>query len=180
MGEFAKFSVGENFQLSLGQIPSGAASRMHISAGDRCSLVIEGILAMHNQLFITMGNDAHLHISSGQMMGGVVSINLHEPSFIAIGKDCLWANATLQTSDCHSILSVESDERLNKAEDIILGDRVWLAQDALVLKGATVGNDVVIGARSVVASGSYPSNSVLAGVPARVVKTGTYWRHEIV
>jgi serine O-acetyltransferase len=51
-----------------------------------------------------------------------------------------------------------------------LGDRVHVGAGAKVLGRVTVGNDVIIGANAVVV-GDIPSNSVVGGVPARVLKT---------
>lgn len=52
----------------------------------------------------------------------------------------------------------------------IIGDKVWISTGAKILGGIKVGNNVVIGANSVVIS-DVPSNSVVAGVPTRVVKS---------
>jgi serine O-acetyltransferase len=49
-----------------------------------------------------------------------------------------------------------------------LGDRVELGAGAQVLGGITVGDDVIVGAMSLVIH-DVPSNSTVAGVPARVV-----------
>lgn len=53
---------------------------------------------------------------------------------------------------------------------IVIGDRVWCGIDVRILGGVTIGNDVVIGAGSVVCK-DVPSNCVVAGVPARVIRT---------
>jgi acetyltransferase-like isoleucine patch superfamily enzyme len=53
---------------------------------------------------------------------------------------------------------------------IVIGDRVWCGIDVRILGGVTIGDDVVIGAGSVVCR-DIPSNSVAAGVPARVIRS---------
>lgn len=52
---------------------------------------------------------------------------------------------------------------------ITIGDRVWCGVDVTVLPGVTIGDDVVIGAGSVVCE-DIPSHSIAVGVPARVIK----------
>jgi maltose O-acetyltransferase len=46
---------------------------------------------------------------------------------------------------------------------------VWIGMGSLVLKGASVGDNSIIGAGSVVV-GHIPANVIAAGVPARVVR----------
>ncbi len=51
-----------------------------------------------------------------------------------------------------------------------LGDRVWVGPGAKVVGGITIGDDVAIGANSVVTA-DVPANSVVGGVPARVISS---------
>jgi len=54
--------------------------------------------------------------------------------------------------------------------DIELGDGVWVGAMAIILPGTKIGAGSVIGAGAVV-QGEFPPFSVLAGHPARVVRT---------
>lgn len=51
----------------------------------------------------------------------------------------------------------------------IIGDNVYIAANASVIGGVTIGDNVIIGAGSVVCK-SIPSNSVAVGNPAKVVR----------
>ncbi len=51
---------------------------------------------------------------------------------------------------------------------IIIGNNVFIGMDAMILPGTTIGDNVIIGARSVV-KGSVKSNSVYAGVLAKYI-----------
>jgi acetyltransferase-like isoleucine patch superfamily enzyme len=94
---------------------------------------------------------------------------------IVIGEGCLFANPTyIRTTDHHPIFNAEG-QRINPSEDVIIGDRVWLATHINVLKGARIESDVVVGVGAVV-TGPIPANSIAAGVPARVVRSGITWR----
>ncbi len=53
---------------------------------------------------------------------------------------------------------------------IILEDRVWIGNRSIVLKGVRIGHDAVVAAGSVVTH-DVPPRTVVAGVPARVVRT---------
>ncbi len=54
---------------------------------------------------------------------------------------------------------------------IEIGDDVWLGANVTILKGAKIGSGCVVAANSVVVQGDWPANSVLAGAPAKVVKS---------
>ena len=53
--------------------------------------------------------------------------------------------------------------------DVTIGDNVWLGGNACVMPGVTIGNNVVIGAGSVVTK-DLPANVVAVGNPCRVLR----------
>ena len=59
-----------------------------------------------------------------------------------------------------------------------IGAGSWIGSGAVILPGAQIGRHVVVAANSVV-RGGVPDNSVVAGVPARVVRRhdGVSWTH---
>ena len=50
----------------------------------------------------------------------------------------------IRTTDSHSIISLETKQRLNQASDIKIGKHVWLGNGCRVLKGAVIGDNSVI------------------------------------
>lgn len=60
----------------------------------------------------------------------------------------------------------------------VIGNDVYIAAGARILGNIRIGNNVIIGANSVVLT-DIPDNSIVAGVPARVVKTVTQNIYEI-
>jgi acetyltransferase-like isoleucine patch superfamily enzyme len=55
-------------------------------------------------------------------------------------------------------------------EGIFIGDNCWIGAAATFLDGVRLGEGCVVAAGSVVTRGSYPSNSVIGGVPAKILK----------
>lgn len=103
----------------------------------------------------------------------------HEPSRITIGRGCLIASDVMVvTSDMHSIVDVRTGKRVNQPGAVEIGDHVWLAQAAYVLKGVRIGEGSIIGAASVVTR-DIPANSLAVGIPARVIRESVTWRHEL-
>jgi len=86
----------------------------------------------------------------------------------------LSGDITMDVSDMHSILDVETGRRLNPPRDILIGDHVWLAHGVRVMKGAQIGQDSIIGSRAMVC-GAIPANSLAVGTPARVMRSGVTW-----
>jgi len=107
------------------------------------------------------------------------TLNARNGGTIHVGRGGLWSSdVRLLTDDMHAIRDRETGERVNlRGGSVRVDEQVWLGQGSLLLPGATIGRETVIGARSVV-TGSLPAYAVCAGVPARVLRTGTTWTHE--
>jgi len=173
--EFAEFSVGKNSQVDTAGLDPIIARRIHLDIGDNCFVKLSGINVINQSVEIVMHNDATLEFDQGQSFNGACRFHLLEPSKVSIGSGCLWSSGLLTTSDYHSILDVSTGKRINYPQDVTIGNRVWFGVDFLILKGTSIGNDSVIAAKSVVTSGIYEDNVLLAGNPARVVRKNIYW-----
>jgi acetyltransferase-like isoleucine patch superfamily enzyme len=111
---------------------------------------------------------------------GNAQISAHEAAEITFGHHCLVADeVTVSVSDMHSVIDVETGARINPARPILIGHRVWIGARSTVLKGTTIGDGSFIGAHSLV-RGSFPSNVMAAGVPAKVIRTGVTWRTDLI
>nr|WP_295933294.1 acyltransferase [uncultured Dyadobacter sp.] len=99
---------------------------------------------------------------------------------ITIGEDCMLAyGIEFRTGDSHSIIDNDTRKRINWPKDIVVGDHVWIAAHAIVLKGSSIGNNSVIGTNSVVTS-NIPNNSIAVGIPAKVIKSNIDWTRELI
>jgi acetyltransferase-like isoleucine patch superfamily enzyme len=86
---------------------------------------------------------------------------------IQIGKNCHIANQVIMMDDdFHDMY-----ERGSKSgkEAIIVGDNVWIATRAMILKGVTIGEGAVVAAGAVVTK-DVPAYTLVGGVPAKVIK----------
>lgn len=62
-----------------------------------------------------------------------------------------------------------SQRRLGNGGPVSIGNNVWIGDNSVILGPATIGGGAIVGAHSVV-RGIIPSNSMVAGSPARVIK----------
>ena len=107
---------------------------------------------------------------------------------ISIGKDC-FINADCVFQDHGGIFigdncligpqvvfaTLNHGEEPSKRKDlipkkIVLKNNVWVGAKATILQGVTIGENAIVAAGAVVTK-DVPANTVVAGVPARVIKT---------
>ncbi|MFB0490862.1 acetyltransferase-like isoleucine patch superfamily enzyme [Methylobacterium sp. OAE515] len=164
----ATIIVGKN------QIPPGVIMVWGYGAivvlGDEVCLPTSGLYCGGRSSILIEG-----HISCA----GEARLNARNGGSIEIGKSGLWSNKVyMSTDDMHAILDQKTGKRINPyGGRISIKQHVWLGLETMVLGGAQVGVDCVIGARSVV-KGSIPDGSIAAGSPARVIRQGVTWSQD--
>ena len=62
------------------------------------------------------------------------------------------------------------DQQGVSTNPVVIGDDVWIGANAVILPGVTIGNHCVIAAGAVVTK-DVPPHSLVAGVPAKIIKT---------
>lgn len=99
-----------------------------------------------------------------------VNIDLYRPYLLKIGNNVvLCANSTILTHDySHCVLNEKYGRNIGDAKPVKIGDNVFVGIDAMILMGTEIGNNVIIGAKSVV-FGKIPDNCVVAGNPAKII-----------
>lgn len=87
---------------------------------------------------------------------------------IHIGENCrIGPRCIFLDSDFHGI-GPKDRGKPGKSASIIIGNNVWIGSEVMILKGVKVGDDVVIGARSVVTK-DVSDGAIVAGNPARII-----------
>lgn len=108
-------------------------------------------------------NGANLVLGDRCSLGEFARVLDHGP--ITIGDDFIAATGLQINSGTHDLATMEP-----RTLAVSIGHRVWCGANVTLLAGVNIGDDVVIGAGSVVIN-SIPSNTVAAGVPARVIRS---------
>lgn len=95
---------------------------------------------------------------------------------IIIGNNVLIASKVFITDHFHgeiaksSLSQPPSARKITSKGPVIIEDNVWIGEGAAIMPNVTIGSNSIIGANSVVTH-SFPSNSVIGGIPAKLIKT---------
>jgi acetyltransferase-like isoleucine patch superfamily enzyme len=107
-------------------------------------------------------NPRNLTFGSRVCIGESSKIVCHTP--IYIGDDFLSSSGLYINSGSHDIITLHPN-----SAPISIGKRVWCGMRVTICSGVSIGDDVVIGAGSLVTK-SIPSGYLAYGVPARPIK----------
>lgn len=166
------------------QIGSGfqTKGRPIISISDRGRLQIGNDLRLNNGLrhnrigrqqpcfFIV--NGGHLSIGNNVGMSGTAIVcwqNVRIGNNVRIG-----GNTVIYDTDFHSLDPMErrhrpEDRTKTKTRPVVIGDDVFIGAHSIILKGVEIGDRAIVGAGSVVTK-SVPSGEIWAGNPARPLR----------
>lgn len=101
-----------------------------------------------------------------------------EPNLeIIVGNDFLAAlNLMLRNSDGHTICDQETGRIINQPQfGIHIGNHVWCGYNVSILKDAEIPDNCVVAACAVVGKKKFFEHSIIAGIPAKVVKRNIVW-----
>lgn len=85
-------------------------------------------------------------------------------------------NTQILDSNYHKVLF--SEKMQEKVERIIIGNNVWLGNNVLVQKGASIADNVVVASMSIVNKEFKTTHRLLGGVPAKEIKELISWSYE--
>lgn len=154
-------SIGENFKIGeYSTVNENTIIFNNVSIGDftYCNSITRGIV-----------------IDSNVEIGSFVSI--------APGVSIAYGNHRLDYVTTHPILYTDSyikkipgnggrvrnEGLVDKNVKTIIGNDVWIGADSIIKRGVRVGNGVVIGAGSVVTK-DIPNYAIVAGNPAKIIR----------
>lgn len=126
---------------------------------------------LSNESFITYLKSYGIVVGEGTRFRPFsTEIDLTRPSLVSIGENCYFnKNFTLLTHDWVTRTFIYSGkEFLPSSGRVIIGNNVSTAYNVTILKGVTIGDNVFIGANSIVTK-DIPSNSIAVGAPCRVI-----------
>jgi len=182
MDIFERLQSGETVPFNDPQYPKIfeiATRTMKISTELNASADINQIRELLSEITGILLDDSttvltpfHINLGIFTRIGQNVFIN-HGCSFLDIGgitveDDVLIGPKVSVITESHPLNPSERKSLL--AKPIVIKRNAWIGAGAIILPGVTVGENAVVAAGAVV-SKDVPANTVVAGVPAKVVKT---------
>ena len=107
------------------------------------------------------------------VIGDYTRIGIHNTIIgpVTIGSHVNLAQGITVTALNHNF--DDSDKRIDEqgvsTSQVVIGDDVWIGANAVVLPGVTIGTHCIVAAGAVVTK-DVPSHSLVAGVPAKIIK----------
>ena len=113
---------------------------------------------------VTIGENCKIYGNSPNMWGT-------EPFLITIGNNVFITDGCKFINHDGGVLILrKKTASLDLTDEIFIGNDVYLGLETFILPGVRIGNNVIVGARSVITK-SIDNNSVVVGIPAKKIKS---------
>lgn len=148
---------------------NGSIRQSNLRMDNNSLLEVKNFFSIYYGADIILFKGAKLKFRSG-FFNSNIKIRCHEK--IEIGENvAISHDVTIMDSDAHEGLW----EGYEKTKPIKIGNHVWIGTRVTILKGVTIGDNAIIAAGSIVTK-DVPNNTIVAGVPAKVIKTNINWK----
>ncbi len=88
---------------------------------------------------------------------------------VEIGAETLIGqNVCIMDFDAHGI-DPNKRKKIGEIGVVVIGRNVWIGNNVIILKNSFIGDNSVVAAGAVV-TGEFPPNTIIGGVPAKVIK----------
>ncbi|MCQ2198794.1 MAG: hypothetical protein MJZ19_03635 [Paludibacteraceae bacterium] len=141
----------------------------------------DGTLVLHGKAMfgvgsrLCIGKGAELSLGKDFMITGRSTIICGKR--IAFGNDCLLSwDILMMDTDLHKVtIPLEGEKKvINNAEQITVGNHVWIGCRNTILKGVSIPDNTVVAANSTITKSFFEENTII-GASNKVLKTGISW-----
>ena len=132
------------------------------------------------QMFAEIGENCYIeppfhanfggkHVHFGKNIYANFNLTMVDDGHIYVGDYTMFAPGVIVATAGHPILPELRETVYQYNMPVHIGKNCWIGAGAIILPGVTIGDQVVVGAGSVVTK-DLPSNVVAVGTPCRVVR----------
>lgn len=136
--------------------------------------IVDDDLHIGRGAIIHVGPEGKLSVGRNFAISGTTSIICSHS--ITIGNDVQFSwNSLVMDSDAHKIFN-EDGEWVNRPASVSIGNHVWIAANASVMKKAVIGDGCVVAGNSLVNRDMAVTSYIIAGSPAKPVRPIGGWK----
>lgn len=148
-----------------------------ISFGGNNALVYLSSNTKHPYIvWIDAWNGSTVYFGNNSFFNGIMHVSASERQNIIFGNDGVYSfGIWFRTADPHLIYDIETKKRINMSKSVLVGDHVWLGQNATILKGSQIGSGSIVAANALISGKTVESNSLWGGNPARKIKDNIFF-----
>lgn len=162
------FSVEGDASLQVGDdgghFPRGTSSSLRV--GDGSKIMLRGNQKLLSGHQIDIGPGAEISFGGGYINHDARISCYHR---VVIGRGTIIGeDVCIMDSDSHTLKGSTGHG------EVVIGSHGWIGARVTILKNTFLGDGAVVAAGAVVA-GSFPPKSLIAGVPAKVIRSEVEW-----
>ena len=180
VGRFVLHNSGANNTVVIDVRSAGACNVELRMQGSNGFFSICGAVQPFNFSDILMRSDNQTLVIGDKTTSVATTMELEgKGKRLFIGDDCMFsAGVNIRNYDMHTIFNIDTEEIINEApKDMTIEKHVWIGFRSVVIGAACIGAGSIVGASSFV-NKPVEAASLVAGVPARLLKTNVSWsRH---
>lgn len=168
---------GNSNRIELGEKCFFTNCRLYIKGNNNNICISNKVFLKDTDIHIE-DNGNEIYIGEKTTIFGKTHLACTEGKKILIGKDCMFStDITFRTGDSHSIVDING-KRINDAQNIIIGNHIWIGNKVILTKGVEICDNSIIGTGSIVTKKFDKNGLLIAGVPAKEIKENVNWLRE--
>lgn len=161
---YHKYRYKNQLQVS-GYIYLGKGSKLVLENG--ASLVIDGSLIMKDYCKLEIKKNGVVKMGKNCFFNDFTSIVIH--SSLIIGNNLKCGEGIKIYDHDHLIIDGKILDSKYLSQEIRIGNEVWLGNYVNILKGSSIGNNVIVGAMGLVNS-QLSDKTIYAGIPVKAIR----------